>query len=106
MKTELPTFSDHTGIRRSGKTTRLIDKYIQELFTGEEIHPTDHYIDTYHPYTSMERMSRYLIDRILKRLEIEHQINTNSFPIYISINRNKLTLQLKLKNDKTINKEK
>ena len=51
--------------RASGRTTRLADMYIQLLFSTGRISVNDHY-DT-------RRMSRYLLDIIVRRLQIEHQ---------------------------------
>lgn len=96
MKTELPQYSDHTGVRRSGQTTRLIDKYIQELFTGEVIVPQDHYYRG--GYATSMRLRKDNIKRILRRLEIEHNITTNSSPVMVYIDSRDLTMQLKLNN--------
>lgn len=50
--------------RASGRTTRLADMYIQLLFATGRIRVADHH--------GTERMSRYLVDIIVRRLQIEH----------------------------------
>jgi len=50
--------------RKTGRTTRLADIYIQELFNRGEIYVIDH-----HP---TRQASKYLVDIILRRLEFEH----------------------------------
>lgn len=50
--------------RQSGRSTRLVDKYIQDLFTNGEVIITDHY-DT-------KASHIFLLHRVLKRLESEH----------------------------------
>lgn len=50
--------------RGSGRTTRLIDSYIQELFLNGEVTPRDHHDN---------KMSHlYLTDKIRARLNSEH----------------------------------
>lgn len=51
-------------LRGTGRTTRLIDRYIQELFTEGYIIVKDH-------YNSLDA-DRFLTERILKRLKSEH----------------------------------
>lgn len=50
--------------RLTGKTTRLADKYIQELFTTGKCHVVDH--------EPVFNNSEYLMDKILNRLNVEH----------------------------------
>lgn len=50
--------------KQSGRSTRLVDKYIQDLFTDGEVVITDHY-DT-------KASHIFLLHRVLKRLESEH----------------------------------
>ena len=50
--------------RASGRTTRLIDKYIQELFTKKEVVIKDHYRNAQADY--------FLSERVLRRLALEH----------------------------------
>lgn len=51
--------------RASGRTTRLADMYIQLLFSTGRISVKDHY--------DSRQMSRYLLDIIVRRLQMEHQ---------------------------------
>lgn len=51
--------------RRTGQSTRLIDKYIQELFTNGSVIISDHY--------DSEDADIWLLDRFLTRLYIEHR---------------------------------
>lgn len=55
--------------RASGKTTRLVDKYVQEIFenAGDWVSVRDHYPGP--------RARMYLIERICKRFQAEHHIN-------------------------------
>ena len=53
--------------RITGRSTRLIDKYIQEFFTnpaGIGVYVLDHYDDI--------RAHQSLLDRVISRLKIEH----------------------------------
>lgn len=53
--------------RATGRSTRLIDKYIQEFFTnpaGISVYVLDHYDDI--------RAHKLLLDRVISRLKIEH----------------------------------
>jgi hypothetical protein len=52
------------GSRKSGRTTRLIDKAIQDLFNNGNVKIADHH-DTL-------KMHRYLFDRVVFRLHNEH----------------------------------
>jgi len=67
------------GLRGTGRTTRLADAYIQELFTKGEITVEDHHIQG----------SFYLLYKIERRLESEH-----SHVVFT-----KKGLNLKLEND-------
>lgn len=59
--------------RQKGRTTRLIDKYIQELFdhNGEWLTINDH-IDLASEQEYHSRMTRQLFNRIIQRLKFEH----------------------------------
>lgn len=59
--------------RQKGRTTRLIDKYIQELFdhNGEWLTINDH-IDLASEQEYHLRMTRQLFNRIMQRLKFEH----------------------------------
>jgi hypothetical protein len=51
-------------IRRSGRSTRLTDSYIQELFNDGAIKVYDHH--------NTPLAHRFLFDNVLRRLSIEH----------------------------------
>lgn len=55
-----------SSVRRSGNTTRLVDKAIQDLFSGCIIKAEDHY--------EREVGDRDLYFKILKRLKHEHNL--------------------------------
>ena len=59
--------------RQKGRTTRLIDKYIQELFdhNGEWLTINDH-TDLASEQEYHLRMTRQLFNRIIQRLKFEH----------------------------------
>jgi hypothetical protein len=59
--------------RQKGRTTRLIDKYIQELFNhnGEWVTINDH-TDLASEQEYHLRMTKQLIDKIIQRLKFEH----------------------------------
>lgn len=59
--------------RQKGRTTRLIDKYIQELFNhnGEWVTINDH-TDLSAEQVCRLQMARQLVDKIIRRLKIEH----------------------------------
>lgn len=74
----------NNDLRKSGRTTRLIDDYIQLLFTtdkGSLIKVRDHY-----PSNDAHRM---LIDKIINRLKAEHP------GINIDVNYRERTIRLK-----------
>jgi hypothetical protein len=72
------------GKRQTGRTTRIIDKCIQELFQAGECTIMDH---------SGQRHSNWMImDRVVRRLMMEHEIS----PSMLSINRSKFIIKLKL----------
>ena len=59
--------------RQSGRTTRLVDKYIQELFNhnGEWITINDH-TDLAIEQSYHLQMTRQLFNKIIQRLKFEH----------------------------------
>lgn len=59
--------------RQKGRTTRLIDKYIQELFNhnGEWVTINDH-TDLALEQACHSQMTKQLIDKIIQRLKFEH----------------------------------
>ena len=59
-------------MRRSGRTTRLIDVAIQELFTKGWTVPVDHHSSfTCEERTMNKRMSRIMIDRLRNEHHME-----------------------------------
>lgn len=59
--------------RQMGRTTRLVDKYIQELFNhnGEWVTINDH-TDLASEQAYHLQMTRQLFDKIIQRLKFEH----------------------------------
>ena len=53
--------------RRTGRTTRLIDNYIQELFKNKRIVVKDHYQNG-----NDIHINEFLVDSIMRRLALEH----------------------------------
>jgi hypothetical protein len=70
--------------RRVGNTTRLLNYYIEELFTKGEIVVKDHH----NSYV----ISKVLFNKIIKRLEFEHNFIKNK---HFSINYLSLEITLK-----------
>ena len=69
IKINLLDNCDHiTSKRKDGNTTRLIDKAIQLLFQGFIVIINDH-----HENNTQEH-SNYLAERIIKRLNNEHNV--------------------------------
>lgn len=66
MKDEAERKTAELNIRASGRTTRRVDKYIQDLFNsnGEWIVVLDHY--------PTKQAAKMVVDMIRRRLEIEH----------------------------------
>lgn len=75
-----------TSGRMTGNSTRLIDFYIQKLFTEKEIQVQDHYPE--------KKAHKLLFVRILKRLEFEHNLSKRQEQFEID----KLKLTIKFKN--------
>jgi len=65
----------HEPSRRSGRTTRLIDDYVQRIFTepiGSTIYLSDHHVgESLHSHI---KSTEYLTDKLFKRLQNEHNI--------------------------------
>lgn len=61
-------FNEPPIYRITGRTTRQVDAYIQQLFNsmGEWVHIYDHYPNV--------RADRMLADKIYRRMEMEHRI--------------------------------
>jgi len=70
------------GPRRSGRTTRLIDSSIQELFSRGYVICRDHY--------PTKKMAKYVFERVLKRVYAEHESITRD----LKIDRNNFILAL------------
>ena len=64
--------------RQKGRTTRLVDNYIQELFNhnGEWVTIADH-TDLPSEQKCHLRMTRQLFDKIIQRLKVEHNYGKN-----------------------------
>ena len=64
--------------RQKGRTTRLVDNYIQELFNhnGEWVTIADH-TDLSSEQKCHSRMTRQLFDKIIQRLKFEHNYEKN-----------------------------
>jgi len=71
---------------RTGNSTRLIDLAIQLLYKGKEVLVKDDYKDG-----TGDEMNRYLLNKIVKKLEIEHHPVAGS----LTINKSKNSLCLK-----------
>ncbi len=75
-----PVVGNADGVRATGRTTRLIDGYVQELFSTGYIQPIDHH--------NTKKATRDLIYRIAKRMEQEHpqvKLRVNSRVGYIKV---------------------
>lgn len=66
--------------RRTGRTTRMIDSFIQDFFNRGKCEIHDHYVDK----KSYDRV----MDIVLERLSREHGIRNND----IIVNRNNFTI--------------
>lgn len=60
--------------RRSGRTTRIIDAAVQEFFTEGAVTTIDHF---YSDRAGMVEMNKYCTGRIVRRLEMEHEMKLN-----------------------------
>lgn len=74
-----------SGGRATGKSTRLIDFYIQELFNKKEIFVIDHDKFGENKYANND-----LLDKIMRRLHSEHYRITK----YLTVNRGKNSIKL------------
>jgi len=76
--------------RQTGRTTRLVDFYIQQLFEcGEISNITDH-IEKDYPHNNSYKMDSFLIDRILNRITREHP----GIAKKIEVNHTKKTIKI------------
>jgi hypothetical protein len=62
-------------MRRSGRTTRLIDTAIQELFTTGETQPMPH-MDV--PLNRWYREQKRMVDILMRRLRMEHRVEVKT----------------------------
>lgn len=85
----MQTFHDkrEDTLRRTGRTTRLVDIYIQDLFTKNECRCLDHY-----QYGSHREANLNLMRRVTKRLEFEHGLLPG---IHFAVNVQKFEIRLK-----------
>lgn len=83
--------------RRTGQTTRLVDAYIQSLFKGETVLVVDH-----HDFGRNYESNKYLYNKIVNRLCLEHPWMRNS----IVGNIKTLTIRLDLSQESPFPKEK
>ena len=70
--------------RRSGNTTRLVDRAIQIIFNGDTCLVEDHYKNG-----EDKRLNKYLFYKILDRLDSEHSLESLSYDV------KELTIKLK-----------
>jgi len=85
-KIDLLDVVDVTLVRRDGNTTRLIDKAIQIIFSGDICVVRDHAKSGSDFYCNKE-----LMKKIMKRLQQEHDIEFN----YLVIDFDHLEISLK-----------
>lgn len=84
QKKEIPFVKpENLGSRRSGRSTRLMDSFVQQLFNEGEVKIYDH-----HP---LRNSDRHLFNRVLKRLYKEHGLNEK----YLDINKSTYTIKYK-----------
>lgn len=74
-------------MRRSGRSTRIIDKCVQKLFTEGEVVVIDHF--------PAPMGHRHLFDRFLKRLENEHFRGVKSMEYNLLIDRKNFVVRIK-----------
>lgn len=77
------------GGRKSGRTTKQTDFAIQHLFRGSIVKVEDHYQMGHQP-----RANKFLMERILKRLEAEFDLTEMKKAKRIRIDQCKLELEL------------
>lgn len=77
----------YVEMRRSGRTTRLVDQYVQELFTLGECEVIDHWWPEKREHDG-RNADKHILKVFLVRLEFEHRITKNG----LIINGNKIKL--------------
>lgn len=80
--------------RRSGNSTRLLDDYVQELFTMRVVKIVDHYVPN-RKGDSNHEASKDLFYRFMRRINIEHPSDMPK----LEINKDKLTIKFKQEYD-------
>lgn len=76
-------------MRRSGRTTRLIDAYVQELFTKGEVVVLDHWWPGKEDIESPYKANNHIFHKFMDRMMVDHQ------GIDLEVNKNKITVKLK-----------
>lgn len=79
-----------TGSRRDGNSIRLVDNAIQILYNGKVCLVRDH-----HGMGSYNQSNRYLMDKILRRLSSEHNLETLINEDKIRIDMSKFEIEFK-----------
>jgi len=85
----LDKFTDYTYGRGTGNTTRLVDHTIQILFEGKECLILDHY-----DFGNNRKANEALINRILRRLDIEHDITIENGKVSMCKVNEGITIEL------------
>lgn len=74
--------------RRTGRTTRQVDQWIQDLFAGKTIEVFDHYSKSATSMKEVFRANNYAFKRLMNRIDSEHKwviehidFNPNAFTI-------------------------
>jgi hypothetical protein len=78
-------------MRRSGRTTRLIDAYVQELFTKGEVVVLDHWCWWFgkEDIESVYKANMHIFHRFMDRMMVDHQ------GIELEVDKKKVTVKLK-----------
>ncbi len=79
---------ENSGKRRDGNTTRLVDYYVQLLFLEKEIKPFENICSDNNNIN--KRATKFLFDRIINRLMMEHR----SLHSKIAIDKNQLIIKM------------
>jgi len=82
-------------MRRSGRTTRIVDEAIQTLFTKGEVTICDHYYgdkfqDRVESEASHRRANEFAFNILMRRLRLEHDLIFNKLKII----KDKFTIKL------------
>lgn len=85
--------------RKTGRSTRLIDSYVQAIFKHPE---AMHIILDHSNGNASYKLNKILFDKVLRRLNIEHNIYPESIvtkgstTVRLIVNPKELTMQLKV----------